>query len=78
MNFQAKGLFKKKKVLCKNKINEKKLVKLIGFRQIWQMKTITYCAANSLVGVKISTLIAWIRFGRKSRRSNTGREKAAV
>jgi len=43
---------------------------------LWTQRT--YWAANSLVGVRISTLIAGTRFGRKSRRSKTGKEKAAV
>lgn len=50
----------------------------IKYGHIRKRKYETYWAANSLVGVRISTLIAGTRFGRKSRRSSTGKEKAAV
>lgn len=39
---------------------------------------ITYCTASSLVGARISTLIPGWLFGRKSKRSSTGKAKAAV
>ena len=37
-----------------------------------------YCAANSRVGVSTRTLIAWMRLGRNSNLSKTGKVNAAV
>lgn len=38
----------------------------------------THWTANSLVGVRMRTLIAWTRFGRNSNLSRVGNAKAAV